>query len=132
MESVDLLNRYSGIIDVFVLLENARQYESFVDEKLGQRANKVYFTPSNSHRSPGRNQRVEGQYDKIRPALIFDIGFWTGASFKETLDFLLKTGYEIKNIYAWYISGNTSPDGPVDEVRSTFETAENLLKRLPK
>ena len=126
----DLLEKYSGTIDVFVILESGRNYEILVDEDLGTRANKVYFRPSASHNDPGRSQKIQGTYSSNRPALIFDDGWWTGDSFRETVNFLKNQGYELEQIYGYFVNGEVSSS--LKGSQEYFDTAKNILNRLPK
>ena len=129
MKQTDLLTAHAGTIDVFVILEDARELDIFLDTDLRARANIVYFTPSSSHRALGREQKVEGSFSSDRPALIFDTGWWTGASFKETYAFLIKHGYDARKIYGFYLSGCTHPCKDTSESPAKVcDTAENFLK----
>ncbi len=129
MKQTDLLTAHAGTIDVFVILEDARGCDVFLDTALRARANTVYFTPRSSHRVLGREQKVEGSFSPDRPALIFDTGWWTGASFKEAYEFLIKSGYDAKKVYGFYLSGCTHPRKDTSEsLANVCDTAENFLK----
>lgn len=128
MKLKDLSSRCKGVIDVFVILETARDYELFANEAFGDRANIVYFTPSTSHNVAWREQKVEGNFSPERAALVLDISWWKGNAFREAVSFLTKAGYCINRIYGYSVLGKVSPhiEGP----QEFCDSATNILELL--
>ena len=110
-----------GNLDLILVMNSAKDWEEYADMALGERLNKVYFTPR-STRLIQREQSVSGSPDISNEALIFDDSWFTFESFFEVLAWMEKAGYDNKKISVFYIMGENNPSTPNDKMLYRMKT----------
>ncbi len=117
-------------VDVFVVMKEGKRVEETIDEHLEGWTNKVYFTPRTSHRSPGRAQQIEGKFSSDRSAVILDISWWNGNSFREILGFLEQEGYDKSRVFAYYLCGDQHPQFTTEYTHKPVCLPAQKMERL--
>lgn len=111
MEKDNVYSNLEGTIDLYLVMDEMGMMKDCLDRRLPKslKFNQIKFTPKSSHKcrfeGRKRDQKIEGDFDSSRYALITDVSWWKGNSLREILGYLDDQGYEKEKIYAFYFWG---------------------------